>query len=128
MRHGPHVALDEPKYVTWTAIDEVGVYTDGNNREPAVRGPFIRAGRAGRLIDGQRHNVRVVYSGSTLLIYFDGEAEPSFGVQDFHLDQHNAFDANGAAWIGFTASTGIASIDTDLLAFSFCRFPGCDAA
>ena len=35
---------------------------------------------------------------------------------------------DGRAWVGFTASTGIASIDADLLSFSFCQWPGCDAA
>ena len=46
-----------------------------------------------------------------------------------HLDSLEiATDAEGRAWVGFAAATGIASIDTDLLSFAFCQHPGCDAA
>ena len=128
MRHGPHVALDEPSYITWGAIDEVGVYTNGDNGDPLVRRQFPSPGRSGSLIDGQRHTVLAVYSGGELRIRFDGEELPSLSVENLDLAQHGVFDAQGKAWIGFTASTGISSIDTDLLSFSFCQHPGCGAA
>ena len=64
----------------------------------------------------------------TATFRFDGEEQPSLSVEGFDLATHGAFDGSGEAWVGFTSSTGIAPIDADLLSFSFCRHPGCDAA
>ena len=36
------------------------------------------------------------------------------------LDLHN----HGRAWVGFTAATGIASMDADLLSFAYTQYPG----
>ena len=45
-----------------------------------------------------------------------------------NLRNAGAMDGTGRAWVGFTAATGISSIDADLLSFAFCQHPGCDAA
>ena len=45
---------------------------------------------------------------------------------DLHVDL--AIDAGIAAadaWVGFTAATGVASMDADVLSFAFCQWPHC---
>ena len=68
-----------------------------------------------------------MYAGSQLSVYFDGETEPTLRA-DVDLRAAGAMDEAGRAWVGFTAATGVASIDADLLSFAFCQHPGCDAA
>ena len=60
-------------------------------------------------------------------VRFDGEDLPTLNAAA-DLGAIGAFDGSGKAWIGFTASTGITSIDTDILSFAYCSKPGCDAA
>ena len=68
-----------------------------------------------------------VYAEGKLSVRFDGEAEPTLSA-DVDLGAAGAIDSSGRAWVGFTASTGISSIDADLLSFAFCQYPACDAA
>ena len=126
VRSGPHVASGEPGFITWGAIDEVGVYVGGENRAPIVTSSFATGGREARLIDGQPHHVRVVYTHGRLQVSIDGERTP-FLVVPVDLAAVGAMDARGKAWVGFTAATGISSIDADLLSFSYCQHPGCGA-
>ena len=124
---GPQVAAGEPGYFIWGAMDEVGVYTGGVNNYAHVARGFAAPGRKGKLIDGKKHTATAVYAPGRLQVYLDGEIQPTI-TANINLTAHNVADTQGKAWVGFTASTGISSIDTDLTAFSFCEFPGCDAA
>ena len=126
-RMGPQVAAGEPGYFIWGAMDEVGVYTGGVNNYAHVARGFAAPGRKGKLIDGKKHTATAVYAPGRLQVYLDGEIQPTI-TANINLTAHNVADTQGKAWVGFTASTGISSIDTDLTAFSFCEFPGCDAA
>ena len=105
----------------------VGVHVGGVNNRPVRQRQFNAAGRSGMLIDGERHDARVIYTEGRLTVHFDGEEQPSL-VAPLNLAAAGAMDGNGRAWVGFTASTGITSIDADLLAFAFCQHPGCGAA
>ena len=126
-RSGPHVAAGEPGYVAWGAMDEAGVYVGGSNQAALVTRSFAAPGRRGRLIDGLRHTVLALYAEGKLSVHFDGEAEPTLSA-NVDLGAAGAIDSSGRAWVGFTASTGISSIDADLLSFAFCQYPACDAA
>ena len=108
----------------WTASDELGVYLDGDNGAPLVRSKWTA--RGGSLLDGRPHHVRLTYtvtSEAWLLLYLDYEDVPAMGLP-LALDEKGVFDEQGQAWVGFTAATGIASMDADLLSFAYTQYPG----
>ena len=121
-RMGRQVASDEASFLTWGAMDEMGVYLGGDNSHAVARTHFGAPGRQGSLLDGERHEVNVMYGGGIMQIKIDGEAVPSLTTR-VNFTSAGAHDAAGNAWVGFTASTGITSLDTDLLSFSFCSSP-----
>ena len=126
-RHGRHVAADEAGFLTWAAMDQVGVYLNGDNHNALATRTFSAPGRRGSLLDGGRHVVNVVYARGMMRVKFNHESSPSLSLP-IDLGTAGAYDADGNAWIGFTAASGITSIDTDLLSFAFCSSPGmCDA-
>ena len=127
-RIGRQVAADEPSFLTWAESDHAAIFAHGDNDPThalAARG-FGAPGRKGQLIDGSKHHVRVVYTRRQLRVHFDHEPSPSL-VTALDLAQEGIADGAGRSWIGFTAASGMTSIDADLLSFKFCSTPGCDA-
>ena len=122
LAHGLDLAQDS---VVWGAAGEVGVYLDGNNGAPLAAARWNA--RGGTLLDGAAHHVRVTYTAvagqSWLHLFLDHETFPAFGLP-LSLSDAGMLDEAGMAWVGFTASTGVASMDADLLSFAFTQYPG----
>jgi hypothetical protein len=127
VRHGRHVDPSERSFLAWGGMDEAGVYAGGDNGRPLISRSFSAPGRVGQLIDGKPHRVVAQYTRGEVRVRFDGEELPTLNAA-VDLGALGAFDGSGKAWVGFTASTGITSIDADILDFSHCQWPGCDAA
>lgn len=74
-----------------------------------------------RLDDAVAHTVRVRYVPGTMEIYLDGSATPNLTVRVNFSDIDGAggsiLDADGRAWIGFTAATGFAYETHDILSW-----------
>ena len=100
----------------------MGLYVNGANGTPLARRLL-----AGSLLDGAAHAVRVRLAGGALSIYVDHDPTASLMVPNLadHLGNSAFAGADGASWVGFTASTGVASMNADLLDFSFCARPEC---
>ena len=64
----------------------------------------------------------VTQTHAHLSLYIDHEADPSF-VLPLRISELPIADADGLSWVGFTASTGLASMDVDLLSFAFEQHP-----
>ena len=123
-RLGAHVAPNEHLHLRWSAQDSVGVYIDGTSKRTLASQTFSAPGRSGRLTDGLAHDVQIVYTGQEISVRFDGERVPSL-VVTADLAALGAVDAAGDAWVGFTAATGVTSIDADLVSFVYCFSAGC---
>ena len=110
--------------VEWLDSDTLGIYLHGDNGRPLAATAFGRAdGRRASLLDGEAHHVRVRHTMGVLSVYLDHEEAPALQT---HVDL--AIDAGIAAadaWVGFTAATGVASMDADVLSFAFCQWPHC---
>ena len=111
--------------VVWGAEGEVGVYLDGDNGAPLAAARWNA--RGGTLLDGAAHHVRVSYTAvadhSWLHLFLDHETFPALALP-LSLSDAGVLDEAGMAWVGFTASTGVASMDADLLSFAFTQYPG----
>ena len=123
-RHGPHVAASERPHLAWSDADFTGVFANGSNAAPLASATFAQPGRGGRLADGRPHDVVLAYTGKEISVRFDGEAAPTL-LAPVDLAALGAVDGAGEAWVGFTAATGITSIDADLVSFAFCHSVGC---
>lgn len=74
------------------------------------------------LEDGQVHTATIAYNGSgQLSISLDGV--PTLTVNFNHNDYLQILDSSGFAWVGFTASTGGAWENIDILNWSFTPVP-----
>ena len=74
------------------------------------------------LEDGQVHTATIAYNGSgQLSISLDGV--PTLTVNFDHNDYLQILDSSGFAWVGFTAATGGAWEDIDILNWSFTPVP-----
>ena len=117
---------DASDVVAWSASDHVGLYRDGDNTRPLAARQFRDAMREGSLLDGAPHHVRLLHTVTQthahLSLFIDHEADPSF-VQPLRISELPIADADGLSWVGFTASTGLASMDVDLLSFAFEQHP-----
>lgn len=73
------------------------------------------------LNDGETHTAVIRYRPGVLLVYLDGSPSPiltvSVDLQDINGD--DILDGAGDAWVGFTAATGGASQDHDILDWTF---------
>ena len=80
-----------------------------------------------RLDDGVVHTVRVRYVPGTMEIYLDGSATPNLTVRVNFSDIDGAggsiLDADGRAWIGFTAATGGAYETHDIVSWEVSTTP-----
>ena len=119
---GPQHSLNASTAVEYSSSNEVGLYLNGANGAPIVRRLL-----AGSLLDGAAHAVRVRLAGDALSIYVDNDPTASLIVPNLvdRLGDSTFAGADGTSWVGFTASTGVASMDADLLDFSFCARPEC---
>lgn len=70
-----------------------------------------------RMKDGKPHTARIVYTPPLMAVYLDDD-RPALRVP---VDLSTVTDAEGAAYIGFTAATGAAYQNHDVLAWSFKR-------
>ncbi len=72
------------------------------------------------LKDGQVHRARVSYASGMLRVFFDGSSSPtlSVAVDLGAVNGGSFFDSSGRAWVGFTAGTGGAWNDHDVLTWS----------
>ncbi len=68
-----------------------------------------------RLKDGKPHEVRIVYKPPFLLLYLD-DGEPALRTP---VDLSKVVDESGAAYVGFTASTGNGFQNHDIIGWSF---------
>jgi len=76
------------------------------------------------LEDGQVHTATIAYNGSgQLSITLDNAPTPLLTVNFNHSDYLSILDSSGFAWVGFTASTGGAWEDIDILNWSFTPVP-----
>ena len=111
--------------VVWGAEGEMGVYLDGDNGAALAAARWNA--RGGTLLDGAAHHVRVSYTVVTghswLHLFLDHETYPALALP-LSLSDAGVLDEAGMAWVGFTASTGVASMDADLLSFAFTQYPG----
>jgi len=74
------------------------------------------------LEDGQVHTATITYNGSGQLdIVLDNVSVLT--VTFNHNDYLSILDASGSAWVGFTAATGAAWEDIDILSWSFTPVP-----
>jgi len=76
------------------------------------------------LEDGQVHTATIAYNGSgQLSITLDNAPTPLLTVNFNHNDYLQILDSSGFAWVGFTAATGGAWEDIDILSWSFTPVP-----
>jgi len=111
--------------VVWGASEELGIYRDGDNSAPLTATRWNA--RGGSLLDGGAHHVRLKYTPlaghAWLQLFLDHETFPALALP-LSLSEAGVLDETGMAWVGFTASTGVASMDADLLSFAFTQYPG----
>ena len=117
---------DASDRVAWSASDHVGLYRDGDNTKPLAARQFRDATREGSLLDGAPHHMRLLYTATQshahISLFIDHETDPSF-VLPLRISELPIADEDGLSWVGFTASTGLASMDVDLLSFAFEQHP-----
>lgn len=81
------------------------------------------------LTDGTTYHAKIQYSlkNKTLIVYMDTVPKPQKEVlklTDFSIGQHLVLDRGYRAYVGFTAATGCAVQNHDILSWSFCpEFP-----
>ncbi|HEY1760159.1 MAG TPA: L-type lectin-domain containing protein [Bryobacteraceae bacterium] len=69
-----------------------------------------------KLKDGKKHTARISYQPPVLAVYLDDAR-----VLVSTVDLSTVTDADGAAWVGFTASTGAGYENHDILSWTFSR-------
>jgi len=89
--------------------------TPKNMRWPPPRLAYTRKLPV-RLKDGHAHSVRIVFQPPILSVHFDGGE-----VLTSVVELATVVDAQGAAYVGFTASTGSGFENHDILSWSFTR-------
>ncbi len=101
--------------------NHVAVHTRGE--QPNTVCSNARLGHANvpfNLRDGQTHVARISYANRVLRVFFDGASSPTLTV-NVDLGAVNGgsiFDGSGRAWVGFTAATGGAWNDHDVMSWS----------
>jgi hypothetical protein len=104
---------------TWPAPDDqIAIHDSLASTDPRVGPCFLSAEESSALFavggftikDGREHTIRVRYDGSQIEIFLDDLRNPVMAT-GYDLDMvacggDSLLDENGAAWIGFTASTG----------------------
>lgn len=96
----------------------IAVCTNGSITEmswPPPRLAFTRKLRV-HLKDGKVHTVRVVFKPPILSVFLDQPVTP---VLVSTVDLSTVVDAEGSAYVGFTASTGAGYENHDILSWSF---------
>lgn len=96
------------------AIHSRGQLPNSNRRE----GQLSIASVPGNFADGAVHRARVNYRPGVLSVYVDDFTRPVTSLSIDNLPQYLGLD-DGAAWAGFTASTGGDVENHDLLNWSF---------
>ncbi len=90
--------------------DSVGIVTNGLYIAQKDLTPIIN------LKDGAVHTARVVYSGSAMNVWLDNiQVLTNVPLPGLTM----ATDTNGYGWVGFSASTGAAWEDQDILSWTF---------
>ena len=125
-RQGVHVGPNETTTVAWSDSNSVSLHLNGSNARAFAASVFPAGEDGARLTDGRTHHVRIQYSRPQVYVFTNRAATPAF-VTSVDLPAIGAVDADGLSWVGFTASTGLASMDVDLLDFAFCQHVGCTA-
>ncbi len=79
--------------------------------------------------DGNDHVVRIAYQPGQLAVFLDGSTRPLFTAKvdlaTYDCDGFGMLDGDGAAWIGFTASTGGAQESHALKQWGFTNGTAC---
>lgn len=78
-----------------------------------------------RLKDGNVHNVRIQYQPPLLTVHLDDRPEPLFRTP---VDLRQVLDADGAAYIGFTAATGNGFQNHDVVKWTYSLQPRPDVS
>jgi hypothetical protein len=78
-----------------------------------------------KLKDRKVHTARIVYRPPVLTVFLDNRAAP---ILTSAIDLSVVTDAEGAAWVGFTASTGGGYENHDILNWSFTAGPKPDVS
>ena len=111
-------------HLVWDDIDTISLHVNGTNGRALARTSFPAQGRSGIFTDGRPHALRIVYTGKDLTVYVDSDPRPTL-VTPLDLRALGVVGLDDLAWVGFTAATGVTSIDADLLSFAYCYEPGC---
>jgi hypothetical protein len=116
------VEIDTFNFPDEFASDHVSVQTNGVD-ENQVDDTFSlgHAVLGFDVNDGEVHRVRVEYEGQRLRVFVDDmdQAVVDAAVNLDSINDDSILDANGCAWIGFTAATGGATAEQDVVSFSF---------
>ncbi len=98
--------------------NHLGVHSGGHYPNSAFEGAALaRARNLPDLSDGNIHTAILRYVPGKLLVFLDNPAVPVLSVA-LRLEELLDLDAGGA-WVGFTAATGQASENHDILMWSF---------
>jgi hypothetical protein len=97
--------------------NHIGVHTRGKDPNLANEAAAIgRTSNIPRLADGATHTVKIAYTGDELRIYLDDLTNSILNVST-NLTKHGL--DRGAAYVGFTAATGDAYQNHDILSWEF---------
>ena len=119
------------EFDTWTwgppgeaAVDHISVQTrgaEGNSNEDKYAIPPAPLVLPFELNDGMDHSARVRYVPGSMEVYVDDLSTPRLVVPlDLtNIDGERILDAQGEAWVGFTAATGAGYQNHDLVAWQF---------
>lgn len=75
------------------------------------------------LSDGSVHRLHVAYDGTDLTVSLDANPLPLLTVTGLDLGTLLSLGPSGVAWVGFTAGTGAATAEQDILDWTFCSTP-----
>lgn len=97
---------------------EIEVHANGGGPISAEGDQWLAGGFIeGVIADGQPHTLRIVYQSGALSAYQDGSATPLFSenIDLYDVNGGSVLNANGCAWVGFTAATGGFASSHDIL-------------
>jgi hypothetical protein len=99
--------------------DHFSMMTDVNHTSQ------IGAAVTGQSFGTSEHTVRIDYTPGTFDVYFDDLVTPALSVSlDLAtINGGNTLDGLGGAFVGFTASTGLGTQNTDILSWSLSPIP-----